>query len=838
MAFDAARGEMVLFGGLSSAGQLGDTWLFGAGGWESAHPAVSPPPRLGASIAFDEARERIVMFGGHSGSSRLNETWVWDGTTWSQLTPAVAPSPRSFAAMAYDSARDELLLFGGIPAGGGTLADTWTFDGTTWTQRNPMVSPPFRDSASMTYDPIRQQVVLFGGYGQGGPLADTWVWDGSSWQQRSPTTSPPRRSSAGMAHDPQRDRVVLFGGIDNVGYRNDTWAWDGSTWSEATPPTSPPRRASMGLAWGQGIEEIVMFGGSSANLDRNDTWTWNGSEWTSRDPVIPEARHSAVAAEGPGGRAVMFGGMTDAGLVDETWTWDGVWVQADPTVSPPGRTIAAAAFDSIRDELVMFGGMGAGGAELGDTWVWDGQTWTQRETLVAPPARHNHVMAYDAERRQIVLFGGSNGDLGVVFSDTWVWDGDEWSLRDPATSPPPLSAAAMAYDAGHESTVMFGGYDQNVQRTDGTWIWNGFSWSQAQPETDPIPRAGGHLSYDPNLAAPILFGGNEDLGKHLGDAWAWDGTDWLPLELPGPPERWGAAFAYSSAAKATVVYGGNRNTYLDDTWVFRSLRRIGPDPVLELDSRAFEGPFWFVYGVSVEQDGAGASFEIEPTSVNARSVAYGLYAVRAEDLSSLSFFVGTGDSTATDVLVDDDANGVHQRLEPEGGVNGATSGFMTTFDDLDRGEYHLVVVNTAPSAGTASVRLFGDSDVELVATSQGAAGGLARETDFEAPRNVQVRSGAGPVKAHAGMIEDGRLAVGIEHRLFGIFQSLGADPNDVSYVAPDEQERTGQTTYVLVGKAPGAYTFKVNEWRAAHAGFGSAGYVALLTADVALPPIP
>ena len=62
-------------------------------------------------------------------------------------------------------------------------------------------------------------------------------------------------------------------------------------------------------------------------------------------------------------------------------------------------------------------------------------------------------MAYDAAHGQIVLFGGRND--GGNFSDTWVWDGTNWTQKSPATIPRERYGAAMAYDAAHGQIVLF-----------------------------------------------------------------------------------------------------------------------------------------------------------------------------------------------------------------------------------------------------------------------------------------------------------------------------------------------------------------------------------------------
>ena len=79
-----------------------------------------------------------------------------------------------------------------------------------------------------------------------------------------------------------------------------------------------------------------------------------------------------------------------------------------------------------------------------DTWVWDGSNWTEQFPATSPPARDSASMAYDPATGNMVLFGGfEEGDL----SDTWVWDGTNWTEQFPATSPPAHGdSASMAYD--------------------------------------------------------------------------------------------------------------------------------------------------------------------------------------------------------------------------------------------------------------------------------------------------------------------------------------------------------------------------------------------------------
>ncbi len=123
MAYDANRSRVVLFGGLDATDQrLGDTWEWDGMSWV----AVCPGPcgvtaRSFTAMAYDEARGGVVMFGGDDGAHQA-DTSIWDGTQWTSLGVG-GPPPRSNHGMTYDSARGRLILFGGWD--GGYLNDVW-----------------------------------------------------------------------------------------------------------------------------------------------------------------------------------------------------------------------------------------------------------------------------------------------------------------------------------------------------------------------------------------------------------------------------------------------------------------------------------------------------------------------------------------------------------------------------------------------------------------------------------------------------------------------------------------------------------------------------------------
>ena len=79
MAYDMARARVVLFGGsLVGGGPTGgasmDTWEWTGVSWIHRPVGIAPPARFGHAMAYDWARGRVVVFGGNTGSTQLDDT--------------------------------------------------------------------------------------------------------------------------------------------------------------------------------------------------------------------------------------------------------------------------------------------------------------------------------------------------------------------------------------------------------------------------------------------------------------------------------------------------------------------------------------------------------------------------------------------------------------------------------------------------------------------------------------------------------------------------------------------------------------------------------------------
>jgi hypothetical protein len=265
MAYDAARAEIVLFGGSTTLPTFsyGHTWTWNGSDWTRRTPATSPPGRSMHAMAYDTARQRVVMFGGFAQGVALNDTWEWDGTDWNRVFPVFSPPARGEHAMAYDAARARLVLFGGRCRE--HFGETWVWMGNTWIRKATRVSPPPRCGHAMAYDAERRRVVLFGGQNATGVFGDTWEWSGTDWAPSTSVTNPPGLCYPAMAYHPAVQRMVLYGGRlglpPNGGYAQDIWEY-GATHLYVTGLARPGQVMSIVLLAGADVGRAYRIGSS------------------------------------------------------------------------------------------------------------------------------------------------------------------------------------------------------------------------------------------------------------------------------------------------------------------------------------------------------------------------------------------------------------------------------------------------------------------------------------------------------------------------------------------------------------------------------------------------
>ena len=548
--------------------------------WQQLIPSL-PGAREASAMVYDSARGRVVLFGGatkfgsalvNGPTSVLGDTWEWDGAGWISTSIPVSPGARAGHAMAYDAARRRVVLFGG--SGSTTFGDTWLYDGVTWTLLNPAHAPTPRSNAAAAYDSARQKLVVFGGLDASSTTnAETWEWDGTDWTQVQLSAAPPARSGAVMAYDPVRAVVVMAGGG-----LADTWEYDGAQWRDVTP-ASPANQTDQVSDFAMTYDRVtgkVVINGPATSGTGTDTWGWNGQVWTrllAGSASTPSYRSDMTMVGDPvHGTVILVGGDASIGLCfphalynclttfNDAWTWNGSAWTAVAVAAPPPLAFVASAFDSWRGRLVIFGGESAGPTYSGATWEFDGGHWTLRTTPTAPSLRQNTAMAFDAIHHKTVLFGGFDINTSQALGDTWSWDGTTWTQLLPTTVVPPRYSQTMAFAPVRGRVVMFGG---DPASTHDTWEWDGTNWIATSPATDPgFGVDAASMTYDPIRQRMVLTDGSGS-----GEIWEWDGATWTlldPIETPGT--RANAATAWNAPRRRIELFGGGYNSSYNDLW--------------------------------------------------------------------------------------------------------------------------------------------------------------------------------------------------------------------------------------------------------------------------------
>jgi hypothetical protein len=347
----------------------------------------------------------------------------------------------------------------------------------------------------------------------------------------------------------------------------------------AAAPSSPviPQKSHVGRKLALGCVATVVLlpligftalsqcgNGGSPNLD--DTWTWTGGDWheSAAFGAHPGWRTGAVFVyDSDAKHVLMFGGEGPSNAcpneteceLNETWTWSGHWSRYDPTNAPPPRTAAAAGYDPARKQVILFGGWSAVGTPsavannpievLTDTWAWEGTQWTRLVPLHSPPLSGGSAsMGWDPATKTLVMIDQASPESGTLAA-TWSWDGTDWTKHESDAEPP----TGIVYSDDIRGTAMVIGHS-------GQFSWTGAKWVWASPLTD---RGDAGVAFDPQYARLMSFGSGGCGGSGGNNAQTWVSTDggWKAIATANHPnERAGSYLAYDSDIKGSVLFGG------------------------------------------------------------------------------------------------------------------------------------------------------------------------------------------------------------------------------------------------------------------------------------------
>jgi hypothetical protein len=242
---------------------------------------------------------------------------------------------------------------------------------------------------------------------------------------------------------------------------------------------------------------------------------------------------------------------------------------------------------------VLFGGRYSYNGNIfnTDTWTFDGSEWTALNTDTFVSGRINTELVYDPVNDVVVLFGGLRAD-NVRLNDTWIWDGTDWTLANPATKPPARDFHEMVWDSVNDRVLLFGGESGAADLVD-LWEWDGTDWAEIVLTND-ISSARSSQSYyeavfEESTGRIILY------SENYRQTWALDLTTatWAQISTTGLPNvGQGPRMVYDGTRDQIILAGGSSNT---QTWIFEN-----DDWVLQSPATSF--PYSYDYGLSYNSD--------------------------------------------------------------------------------------------------------------------------------------------------------------------------------------------------------------------------------------------
>jgi hypothetical protein len=434
---------------------LGIRVVQGAG---SSGSAGNPPARAGAAMAFDAANGIVVLFGGNGKSSNMRDTWLWNGSAWTQAHPSTSPPALSGAQMTFDPVSRDVVLVGAEPflesplnghgcvstgssGSGSVIGSTGTGGaaGSTGTGSTGWIPPTHAvpaDAPASTGN-LSSPIIAPGCVVSGGANSATWLWNGSDWSKASGATPSVGFGGWTLATDPVSGKALLLATQPAI---------------EPMMPAQPsiacpaPKVVPSGMIAPPACPFFPIA---------NTTWMWTGHSWRAL-PASPSTPSNAifgrpVVTDAVSGRLAAFGSVfypypiPYPALPANCPTCSvGVPVPVDQPACCAGTVSYWDGSGWGRTKSYTHGPQLSGGTFVGDpathsdvfldssgqTWVWTG-AWTQVHPGSTPTTRDGAAAAFDAQNGQIVRFGGFGGNKTVngLYDQTWTWDGSSWTLR-------------------------------------------------------------------------------------------------------------------------------------------------------------------------------------------------------------------------------------------------------------------------------------------------------------------------------------------------------------------------------------------------------------------------
>jgi hypothetical protein len=255
------------------------------------------------------------------------------------------------------------------------------------------------------------------------------------------------------------------------------------------------------MAYHAEARKLVLFGGyGPSSIRLTDTWLWNGTTWT---------EHKSTVQPGSSlyGRTMVYDSWRGKIVLTctrdgspETWEWDEAQGWKQWAGSTP-KEFWGLAYDSRR-RVVVGVKSSNGPVNAHEIWEWDTTSWRRMSSTQTPPHRDFHGFEYVPFLGGTLLFGGAGGDRGAKGTDTWLWDGKDWSkLAIPDLPVDQFAGARGMYDSARQRLVAL----NYVWAPRPVWDLSVQTLSATQPYPRPAERLSLQASLPTEASRPFLM---------------------------------------------------------------------------------------------------------------------------------------------------------------------------------------------------------------------------------------------------------------------------------------------------------------------------------------------
>jgi hypothetical protein len=230
LAVDTRRDMLVLYGGRNGPSIHRDTWEWDGTTWTRRSEHEGPGPVEHSAMAYDAARGRVVLFGGGTRTGEMrSQTWEWDGEGWEKRAD---DGPAARVGHSMISTSDGVLLYGGFTESA-SLRDLWRWDGSAWLRISES-GPTFTEGHALAATPDGL-LVTGTGLSQnsvGAPLR-IWRFRSGTWQPVA-DNGPPNRVGQAISFDARRNTLIVTGGagVSDAEGRLSVWEWGREGWRQ------------------------------------------------------------------------------------------------------------------------------------------------------------------------------------------------------------------------------------------------------------------------------------------------------------------------------------------------------------------------------------------------------------------------------------------------------------------------------------------------------------------------------------------------------------------------------------------------------------------------------